>query len=439
MLWAALLLPRGCDNTLPSNDQLHGLATWALQFSPRVATVDEAVVLEVEASTRLFGGKRALRDRIVQESADLGVTSVAWAPTRLAAVALARAGKENGVRLPIAELLDKLPMETLTAVEPHRTTLTQLGCRTLGDIRALPRGGIGRRFDKELLGALDQAYGLRPEAHTWVALPEVFRARLELMSRVEHAPAIAFGARRLLVQMCGWLAARHAGTTAFVLRWKHDSMRSKDAGDGGELVVRTAAPTRDLEHLCRLLVENLAKVQLLAPAGDLEVEALEVHPLEEHSGSLLPDTARSGESLTRVLERIAARLGPERVLRPVLAEDHALEWMQHWQPAPLPLPLPRRRTRRSRIPQPTFVLPEPLRLAMRGNRPLYQGPLHMLTGPHRVEGGWWRRATEDGTQRTHNIVRDYWVALSEHCGVLWVFQERLANEEAGWYLQGSFA
>jgi LDH2 family malate/lactate/ureidoglycolate dehydrogenase len=29
--------------------------------------------------------------------------------------------------------------------------------------------------------------------------------------------------------------------------------------------------------------------------------------------------------------------------------------------------------------------------------------------------------------------------ISEHCGVLWVFQERLADDEVRWYLQGSFA
>jgi hypothetical protein len=68
-----------------------------------------------------------------------------------------------------------------------------------------------------------------------VTLPERFKARLELMARVELAPALLFGARRLLMQLCGWLAARHAGTTAFVLRWAHDSMRSKSAGEGGEL------------------------------------------------------------------------------------------------------------------------------------------------------------------------------------------------------------
>ncbi len=437
MLWAALLFPYAPDGTRPPNEELLGPATWALQFSPRVAVAEEALLLEVEASTRLFRGKRALRDRIVQEGADLGVTSVAWATNSLAATALARAGIENGFNKPLAELLDGLALEVLTATAPHRTTLAHLGCRTLGDVRRLPRGGVSRRFDKELLRALDQAYGLVPEAHTWVTLPETFKARVELMSRVEMAPAMLFGARRLLLQMCGWLAARHSGTTAFKLRWAHDSMRSKEAGDGGELVVRTAEPTRDIEHLCRLLAENLAKVQLPAPVGDLELEALDVENLEERSDSLFPDAKKNGETLALVLERIAARLGPDRVLRPVLVDDHRLEWAQHWQPAPTPLP--RKRTRTAAMPQPTFVLPQPLKLAMREHRPLYQGPLHLLSGPHRVEGGWWHRVVEDGQQTNKFVARDYWVALSEHAGVLWVYQERLADDRTAWYLHGSFA
>ena len=151
----------------------------------------------------------------------------------------------------------------------------------------------------------------------------------------------------------------------------------------------------------------------------------------------MPDTVEAGESLALVLERIAARLGPEKVLRPTLTEDHRSEWMQHWQPAPLPLP--RRRVRPTGIPQPTFLMDKPLRLAMRGERPMYQGPLHLVAGPHRVEGGWWHRVKVDEVAATENVVRDYWVAISEHCGVLWVFQERLAGDEVRWYLQGSFA
>lgn len=441
MLWAALLPPSPTTDESRRIEALSGLATWALQFTPRVAVVEPAsaspaVVLEVEASVRLFGGRRRLAER-VHEALDLGVRRVAWAPTSLGAVALARADHFDGITKPLAQLLDPLPLEAITAVAKHQDTLAKLGCRTLGQVRAFPRGGISQRFGEGLLDAIDQAYGQLAEVHSWWILPEVFQARLELMARVEVAPALLFGARRLLVMLCGWLAARHSGVTAFTLKWWHDVMRSRAAGSGGELTIRTAHPTRDIEHLTRLLSEHLAKIELAAPAGDLELVADEVTAIEEKSFSLLPDEGQTKESLNQVLERIAARLGPASVLRPVFAEDHRLEWMCHWHPSNGKPPRPR--SRWINMPQPTHTLPEPLRLATRGDRPLYHGALLMLTGPHRVEGGWWHRVGEGAEVRTTHVARDYWVAVSEHAGVLWVFQARLADDQTAWFLHGIFA
>ena len=447
MLWAALL-PDPLPLAPPQRTEaLLGLATWCLQFTPRVVVLEPsaacpAVAMELDSSVRLFGGKRHLVEQVKAGCAELGVGQLSWGPTSLAAVALARAGVSNGFAAPIEAVLDALPMNTLSAAIAHEATLARLGCRTLGDIRALPRGGLSRRFDAALLAGLDQAYGLRPEVHAWIAVPDVFVARIELMARVEQAPALLFAARRLLLQMMGWLAARRTGVTAYTLRWRHDALRAKAAGEGGEHTVRTAQPTRDVEHLLRLLAEHLAKVRLLAPVGELELLAIEVRALEDSSGSLLPEAVPDAEDLALVLERIAARFGPERVLRPLLREDHRPEWMGHWQAALLPLP--RRRSRNVDVPQPTFLLSEPLRLATQGNRPLYQGVLQLLFGPHRIEGGWWDRAQaqdEDGArvEVTRFVARDYFVALSEHAGVLWIFRTRLGENQLSWFLHGVFA
>ena len=205
MLWAALLPDQLPSDESRRTEATSGLATWCLQYTPRVAVIEAlsespAVVMEVEASTRLFGGKRRLVERVREESVDLGVRQLSWAPTSLAAVAIARAGKSNGFAKPIDQLLDTLPLETLTCVAIHRATLARLGCQNLGQVRALPRGGLSRRFDAELLAALDQAYGLRPEVHSWIELPETFSSKLELMARVELAPALLFGARRLMLR-----------------------------------------------------------------------------------------------------------------------------------------------------------------------------------------------------------------------------------------------
>lgn len=435
-IWAALNLPTNPESCTAID--LGGLAIWALQFSPRVAIAeDEAVLIEIGASVRLFGGVECLQRRIEREARELGVQAFAWAPTGTAAIAMLRSGVADGFARPLPAILDLLPLVSVTAVARHQGTLQRLGSRTLGDVRKLPRGGLGRRFDKHLLAALDQAYGLRSEVYQWVPLPESFSARLEFSFRVENAMALMFGARRLLLQMAGWLAARHMGVTAFTLKWAHDAMRAKTAGAGGEITVRTAEATQSIEHLSRLLAEHLAKVELLAPAGEIELLASEAMPITQKSKSLLPETIRQGEDTALVLERIQARLGKDRVLRPHISQDHRPEGIQRWQPADQPVP--RASAAEHQFPLPRSILAEPMRLAEKENRPMYQGQLQLLLGPDRVEGGWWDRDGVGDGQAPGTVQRDYFVALSRHAGLLLVFQRRLAGDETGWFLHGHYA
>jgi protein ImuB len=81
------------------------------------------------------------------------------------------------------------------------------------------------------------------------------------------------------------------------------------------------------------------------------------------------------------------------------------------------------------------VLREPIRLAVRKDRPFYQGELQLLAGPQCVEGGWWDR--DEAANRGRNVVRDYWLAESEHAGLLWIFKAKL-DDGIGWYLHGVF-
>src|SRR4249920_3767816 len=96
MLWIALNAatpPDTCtaplDTGVPAPEQL-AIAWWALQFSPRVCVLEEAVLLEVQDSLRLFGGKRALLKQLRRECADQGAAALAVAPTALGALALLR-------------------------------------------------------------------------------------------------------------------------------------------------------------------------------------------------------------------------------------------------------------------------------------------------------------------------------------------------------------
>ena len=497
-------------------DELQALGWWALRFTPRVALQEpaQAVLLEVSASERLFGGRRPLIIQLLGAGRPLAHVRVARAPSALLALARLQVAPAAG-RDP-----DRLPLHTLADARPHLATLERIGCQCWGDLRALPRGGVVRRFGAPLLDALDRAYGLKPEVFPWLVLPEVFDMPLELQTRVEAAPALLFAARRLLAQLRVWLQARQRGVLAFELRWQMDARR--DTASEGALVVRTAAATLDMAHLQRLLAENLERVTLPAPVLYLRLRTVETAALSGATTSLLPDEQRKGDDLLQLLERLAARLGPEQVLRSVARADHRPEHMQAWLPATggamaggaTTRPAagrsagPPTRTgalaaaasasaggrrgrasgnegrgdsnrntigdsdsdsdsdgngnaekakaktatagggRTQRAPArsapsglsdalyPTWLLDTPLKLAVRRDCPLYQGPLTLLAGPQRIEAAWW------GVM----ALRDYFLAHSAQAGLLWIYRERLTargidgdRQQAGaWYLHGVF-
>jgi protein ImuB len=534
MLWIALPPHDEAASTLPSPSldspapvpDVQALSWWALQFSPRVTVLEGAVLVEVQASERLFGGRKALLGRMRQGCADLQVARMAVAPTAMAACGLLRcmpraaapalAGAQphahphaNTNAAPVniyaappqpsvavaacaqrqlSAVLDALPISALLATQPHAPTLQRLGCERLGQLRALPRGGLSRRFGAALLTALDQAYGLQTELYPWVVLPEQFSQRLEFNSRIEVAEGLMFGTHRLLGSLKAWLTARQSGITAICLHWEHDLQRRGDA-KAGSLEVRTGHATTDMQHLARLLAENLARTTLLAPVVAITLEALAVEPLPTASASLLPDDVESGGSLQQLLERLSARLGAQRVLTGHTTPDHRPQRMQAWVPSTLAgaaragtaTPAPRKvpttpTVQKARaapaVPDhwanyPCWILRQPLRLAVVKDKPIYQGSLQLMAGPERVETGWWPEragdsdsaqngaqnstysgANDDASNATDGdlTLRDYFIASSEMAGLLWIYRQRtglaqpsaLGVAQVGWYLHGIY-
>ena len=439
-------------------DASTALAWWALGFTPRVAQVAQVLLLEVSASERLFGGRRQLLERMLLASRSLGSMRRAQGASSL--VAMARLQLDpTASREP-----DRLPLASLAEAQPHLATLERMGCNCWGELRALPRSGVARRFGAALLDALDRAYGLKPEVYPWLELPEVFDMPLELAAQVEAAPALLFAGCRLLAQLQVWLQARQRGVLAFELAWEMDARRN--TATHGAVVVRTAVATLDMQHLQRLLSESLARTTLPAPVLYLRLRSLETARLSGASASLLPDELRAGDDLHQMLERLSARLGPEQVLRVQPCADHRPEQMQVWLAATQagspgrslcnsgPTTAGQKHKGKGSIRStpadaalyPTWLLATPLKLAVRQDRPLYQGPLTLLAGPQRLEAGWWGTGAP---ARSVATLRDYFVARSEQAGLLWIYRERLAagklaqdqpaeRSASHWYLQGLF-
>lgn len=446
MFWVAL--QAAPDTTSPAlSDPATALGWWALQFTPKVARVGDALLLELSASERLWGGRVALLRQL--QATEKPVAELRYARGLSSLIALARL-QEAAITTTAAPTRrrtapDDLPLASLAAARPHLGTLERIGCTRWGQLRALPRAGVARRFGADLLEALDRAYGQAPDNYPWLQLPDTFEATLELGAQVETAPALLFAARRLLNQLQLWLQARHLGVLALALSWTMDKRRHTESR--GELVLRTAEPSADIGHLQRLLSEQLARICLPAPVLYLHLRSLATEKLSGKTASLLSNEQSDGDSLQQMQERLCARLGTQQVLQVQAAADYRPELMQVWQAVPDgtgPGTAGGSRARsggaqkfRADMLYPTWLLAQPLKLALRGQQPYHAGPLALLAGPQRLEVAGWGGSSG-------GALRDYFVARSEQLGLLWIYRERLthaagAADIESWYLHGLFA
>jgi protein ImuB len=464
MRWIAL---QACSiepaATLSDEATQQAICAISLGFTPRVALCGNAVVMEVSGSLRLFGGLHKLAALLEanlhaffkQNSLVVHIIR-AQAATSLIALGrlyLARAGQTLPSR--VADM----PMHTLAATHPHLAVLERTGCRTWGDLLALPRDGVARRFGSALLAALDQARGALPEAYVWRVLPDQFEQKIELDAQVEHTPALMTGVNALLVQLHAWLLGRQSGLCALKLVWHLDKRR--DVAPTGELVVRSAQPAQDLQHVARLIAERLNQVVLSAPVHSITLLSLETVSLRDAAlatASLLMEPKQQGASSTQFIERLSARLGPASVQVWQPQADHRPEAMQRWVTAEANISAIKTGAACARIHSskgikdtekvpktdalyPTWLLRQPLKLASKAGAPLYLGALVKLAGPQRLEATGWLLADQADIAPA---LRDYFIYRSTQGVLLWIYSERLALAERDqtqreWYLQGVFA
>jgi protein ImuB len=464
-----VIVPRKPDD---ERSALNEAALAALRFTPHVALRDSGLVMEISASLRLFGGRRALKKDVVSTMKTQGLqVATAEAPTPHGAWLMAQenarrldeAARGRKPRTPpsrpasVGAALDALPIAHLDHGRPLLRRLDGIGCTTLAHLRRLPVKGLARRFGPGLVDELARAYGDKPDPQAFFEAPSSFETRVELMARVETAEALVFASQRLLAQLAGWLCVRRAAVRGFTLRLHHDRW-TRDAIEPTALAIALASPTSELDRLCVLVRERMEHLVLKAPVLELTLEAPVIVEEEEADGSLFPERDRTRESLARLLEKLTARLGPAATTRIQRVADHRPEraWRE-LQGDLLPASQERAPSRRSSKqgtqqaiaatdvstfrrpltdgcdcgPRPAWLLTPPQPLEVRSHRPYFESlPLDLVAGPERIESGWWDDAA---------ATRDYFIAENAAGHLVWIYRERLpAPERPHWYLQGLF-
>ena len=412
-------------------EALERIAGWAAQFTPMVHIEPQGIALEVGTSLRLFNGHAKMTAAIQRGIRELGFhATIGVAPTPLAARLFARAEAQGrAVRACIEtahleERVAELPLFLLEWPEQALARLTDLGLLRLRDVLALPAEGVARRFGPEVVLSLERLMGRVADPREPYVAPPRFRSRLELPAEAEGVEALLFPLKRMLAEFEGYARGRGMGAQRMSLWLEHGrKVRTR-------LPLDFASPEREADFILAIAREKLGRLALPAAtvALDLRVEALLAYA--PRTKAWLPGAQEQQLDQDRLVERLAARLGSERVFGIAVADDHRPEkdWsVRHSRP----------RQEHSgtgsvgnpdRGRRPLWLLPNPRRLVTENDHPVLQGPLELTAGPERIESGWW-----DGEE----VRRDYYVAGSARGESYWIFREH--RDLSAWYLHGVFA
>jgi protein ImuB len=457
-LWLAAHLPGQAPGQDPEAvpEVLERLGHRAQRFTPRVSLAPpDGLLLEVQGSLHLFGGLAGLTGALADECHGLGLKpTLALAPVPLAALTAARAGQAAIVTsvAQLVGLLAPLPLMTLRWPQETLDRLASMGVRTIGQALRLPRAGLARRVGPEQLASLDRLVGREPDLRRRFEVRERFRRRRELLHELEHHERLLAQLMPLLEALGRFLEARQQGILELTCLLLHRQAPPTAC------MLRLAGPQADAQRLAELLGERLRTLTLPEPVRALELRSGALVPRPQAPSSLWQPGEHGGSAGspgspgTDLLERLRARLGPEAVYglevipghRPETAwaaTDPCAEAKLSWGPKP---------TRRSAYGgrarpageqppltsgrRPVWLLRAPQRLLERAGQPWRQGPLRILSGPERIETGWW-----DGGE----VRRDYYIACDRDGVRLWIFREHAAPRQPGasrparvWYLHG---
>jgi protein ImuB len=422
---------------------LRDLAAWCLRWSPLTsAAPPDGLWIDATGCAHLHGGEDSLLETIVTRLARARLAArVAVADTPGAAWAAARHSSRSITIIAPGEQVDALALLPVAALRIDAGTvaaLRRLGIDLVGQLLSMPRGPLARRFGSELLRRLDQALGQEDEPITPVLPPDAAQHAASFLEPLLTATALGIAVERLVVPVCAQLEASGLGVRQLDLIFER-------VDDAVQVVrIGTSRPSRDAQHLGRLLKERLENVEpgFGVSAMRLVVTLAEpILPIQIHS-SLHGDDEQEVD-LAPLVDRLASRFGEERVFSVLPRESDVPERaIQAGLPvaadaaAAWPKDL-RRPVRLLHPPQPVealSALPDHPPAMFTWRRVRHR--VRRADGPERITGEWWRRNGEVAA------MRDYWAVEDENGNRFWLFRRGNGADPAtgdlSWFLHGIF-
>ncbi|WP_243048636.1 DNA polymerase Y family protein [Dyella sp. RRB7] len=386
------------------------LAAWAYRYSGEVGLFAHAVVLQVSRSLNLFGPWPRFEALLRADLKELGFRHrIALAPTAQAAYVLAGVHDGMAVMTPDAlrHALSPIPVARARLPAEAAQGLSAMGIRALGQLFALPRAGLQRRFGSGLVMQIDRLLGDEPAPMESYRPPDTFEQRMEWTHEIEQVEALVFPLRRLTGDLSAYLAGRDGGVQRFELELEHRS------GPPTHVTVGMLTAGRDAALLFDCARGRLERLVLPQAVVAMRLVARDLPPFVPAGRDLFDTRPAHAVPLDQLRERLRARLGEASIQHLRRTVDPRPEFAQTTTTGVAAVGV-------AALPRPTWLLetPQPLR----GPAPT------ILAGPERIETGWW----DGGDMR-----RDYYVVRTAQGQCAWVFCA--PGEQGGWMLHGWFA
>lgn len=391
---------------------LERIAAWCYQYSHQVSLLANrpGLVLEAGASERLFGKVDVLSRRIEPELGRIGYSAaLGSAPTPEAAWLAARESLHITSRNDIRRQLNALSLDHLEFDAGSLKAMKHMGVRQLHELLRLPRKSLARRFSPALPAYLDRLLGLQPDPQQHYEPPEEFSARLELPAETQLASALAFPIKRLLEELCGVLRGSDAAIQEVTIRLGHENHSDTVVS------LHLQSPSQEMNRLMLVLRERLDRLRLPGPVRDIHLLTPKFLKFMPGQQRLFQDASGEGlAGVSQLAERLQARLGNDAVQGITGVEDHRPEYS--WRTRPLG-----EKGKCTALPhRPAWLMRQPRRCDIQ--------QYEILSGPERIESGWW-----DG----RDCRRDYFIVRDNSGCRLWVFREY--KPRYGWFLHGIFS
>jgi protein ImuB len=402
---------------------------------------------------------RLERRNVAARIAITDTIGAAWALARFAAAG------DRTVILPPGEALDALaplPVEALRLDPITAQGLRRVGLKRIGDLHAMPRDALARRFGEMVTRLLDQALGDMPEPLSPLGEAPVRRVRLSFAEPIADPADLVLAIERLTGDLVPRLAQEGMGARRLDLAFHRVDGRVE------RIRLGTARPSRDPRHLAALFRERLDQIDPGLGIEDMILAAFVVEPMppEQIEGLTGHGIRNETSGLAPLLDRLGNKLGPGALSRLEPRESHIPERASVWMPAALPSPAllrsapspalrergdpaqrtgwvrgyekPPRPIRLFEPPEPVeafWLLPDdpPFRFTWRRCR----HRVMCADGPERIADEWWR---PEGSGSA-DAIRDYYRVEDEEGRRFWLFRAGFHSGDHAprWFVHGVFS